>query len=132
MSTNAERLAHWVRTRRADLDLSQLDVWQAGGPSNTTLTEIENGRVERLTRTTARKLDAGLRWEPGSAKRTWEGGEPSPLYESSPTPAGEDLATLRHQIAQAPFLSPEEKAELLATIDRKQGGPASEGQVRGA
>lgn len=78
-STAARNLAKWVVARRDELDLSQLDVWQAGGPSNTTLTEIENGRIASLTRTTARKLDAGLRWEAGSAKRVWEGGEPVAL-----------------------------------------------------
>ena len=84
MSSKASRnLAKWVVARRDELDLSQLDVWQSGGPSNTTLTEIENGRIENLTRTTARKLDAGLRWEPGSAKRVWEGGEPVPAGGSN-------------------------------------------------
>lgn len=90
MSSNADRLAAAVRGRRLDLDRTQLDVWQAGGPSNTTLTRVENSEIETLTRTTARKLDKGLRWEEGSARRVWDGrGEPSPLPE-----LGVDLESL--------------------------------------
>lgn len=81
MSTEspAERLGRFVRERRAELDLTQLEVAGQGGPSNSKLTEIENSRLASLQRQTARKLDAGLKWEPGSARRTWNGGEPTPL-----------------------------------------------------
>lgn len=79
MSTNAQRLGEAVRQRRKELDLTQLEVWQSGGPSNTTLTTIENGEATSLVRTTARKLDVGLQWEPGSARRVWDGtGEARP------------------------------------------------------
>lgn len=124
MSTNSpERLAHYVRARRAELDLNQLDVWQAGGPSNTTQTEIENGRVRTLTRTTARKLDAGLRWEPGSARRVWDdGGEPIPVSAQRPS----DVEVLRRRILEARFLSDDQKREILATL-----APADESGVRG-
>lgn len=72
-TTAATRLAIAVLERRTDLALSQLEVWQAGGPSNTTLTNIENGRIDTLTNATAKKLDAGLRWEPGTALGLWRG-----------------------------------------------------------
>lgn len=81
MSSNADRLAAEVLSRRKELDLTQLDVWQAGGPSNTTLTKIESGGIDDLTRTTARKLDEGLQWERGSARAVWDGGKPTPLLE---------------------------------------------------
>ena len=110
MSTNADRLAERVRARRAQLDMSQLDVWQAGGPSNTTLTEIENGRLENLTRTTARRLDQGLEWEPGSARRVWEGGEPSPRKVTG------ELDELVDRIRSADFLTAEQKAEVLSAL----------------
>lgn len=84
MSTNADRLGKAVLARRKQLDVTQMEVWQSGGPSNTTLTAIENGETTSLVRATARKLDVGLRWEPGSAKRVWEGGDPTPL--PAPTP----------------------------------------------
>lgn len=80
MSTNDgqahQRLAHAVLSRRTELGFSQIDVWRRGGPSNTTLTNIENGRQERLSNTTARRLDKGLMWMPGSAMGIWTKAEP--------------------------------------------------------
>lgn len=78
MSSPAERLAHAVAARRNELHLTQLQVWQDNqGPSNTKLTEIENGRLTRLTWSTAKKLDRSLGWVNGSAMRVWEGkGDP--------------------------------------------------------
>ena len=77
MSTEGERLGRYVLARRDELDLTQIEVWHAGGPSNTSLTKIEGGLLESLSRATARKLDRGLQWEPGSAKVIWAGGEPT-------------------------------------------------------
>jgi transcriptional regulator with XRE-family HTH domain len=90
MSSNAQRFGEIVKGRRERLDLTQLDVWQHGGPSNTTLTKIENGDAETLPRSTARKLDAALLWEPGSARDAWDGGEPRPLEP----PAVDELTAL--------------------------------------
>lgn len=123
MSSNAQRLRDAVLARREELDLSQLDVWQAGGPSNTTLTEIENGRIQSLTRTTARKLDAGLRWEPGSAKRVWEGkGDPVRLFSDLSTRDSRLVREhLREQIAAA-GLDESTTARLLGVLDEEVGG----------
>lgn len=79
MSSNTQRLGEAVLARRHELELTQLEVWNSGGPSNTTLTTIENGQQTSLSRATARKLDKGLQWVEGSAKRVWEGGDPVPL-----------------------------------------------------
>src|SRR5687767_7491695 len=76
MSSNAKRLGEYVLRRRTEPDLTQIEAWHAGGPSNTTQTTIENGNLETLTRATARKIDAGLGWEEGSARKVWNGGEP--------------------------------------------------------
>lgn len=119
MSTNAKRLAEKVLRRRAELDLSQIDVWRTGGPSNTTLTTIENGLLENLTPSTARKLDAGLLWEKGSARKVWEGGEPTPLGSSR-----KDAGWLRRQIDEAE-ISASLRTRLLDVLDDRQG-------VRGA
>lgn len=100
MSTNAQRLGEYVLARRLELDLNQLDVHAAGGPSNSTLTNIENGRLEDLTRATARKLDKGLRWQPGSARSIWDGGEPIPLG-GRPAYREDDLEELRRHIGAA-------------------------------
>lgn len=72
-SPAAFRLGLAVLQRRKDLALNQLEVGQAGGPSNSMLTDIENGRLATLTPSTARKLDTGLQWEPGTARKIWDG-----------------------------------------------------------
>lgn len=82
MSSNAQRLADAVLARREELALTQLEVAAAGGPSNTTLTVIENGLTANLTNATAKKLDRGLQWAPGSARTVWLGGDPTPLETS--------------------------------------------------
>lgn len=94
MSSNARRFGDVVQSRREQLDLTQIDVWQAGGPSNTTLTAIENGKQENLSRATARKLDKGLRWVEGSAKTVWLGGDPTPLAHSIPQDVLEEIQHL--------------------------------------
>lgn len=114
MSSSSQRLAEVVLARRAQLELSQIDVWQAGGPSNTTLSDIENGRMENLSRTTARRLDVGLRWEPGSARTVWNGGEPTPLISGvSPSLS----AKLRKIVEESPDLDEAERATVLRIIE---------------
>lgn len=121
MSSKAEHLAHHVRARREQLDLSQMDVWMSGGPSNTTLTEIENGRLTNLTRTTARKLDVGLKWEAGSAKAVWEGGEPTPTL---PGVSSKDSAWLRKQIEGADGIDATTRDALIHMLDEQERGTA--------
>lgn len=120
MSANAQRLAEAVRARREELDLTQLDVWMVGGPSNTTQTEVENGRLERLTRTTARKLDHALQWEAGSARATWEGGNPTPLL--APGMSSSASRELREQIAAADLDAETREALLKVLDDRGEAG----------
>lgn len=113
MSTNAENLGRCVKERRANLELTQLEVWMAGGPSNTTLTTIENGLLASLTRTTARKLDAALQWAPGSARAAWEGREPVPALEGIDH---KGVGWLRDQIGAAD-LDPDLRRHLLDVIE---------------
>lgn len=76
-----------VARRREELGLSQIDVWKKRGPSNTTLTVIENGRMADLTPATARKLDLGLDREDGAALRLWRNGtEPTPVWPGETRP----------------------------------------------
>lgn len=94
MSSNAQRFGEVVLQRRQALDLNQLEVQKAGGPSNTKQTEIENGRLVDLTPSTAKKVDAGLRWLPGSARDVWNGGEPIPLEVKQRPNVGRIMAEL--------------------------------------
>lgn len=80
MSSNVARLGRAVLARRDELDLSQLDVAAAGGPSDTTLSRIENGLATSVSKITLRRLDAALAWNSGSARRVYTGtGDPTPL-----------------------------------------------------
>lgn len=114
MSSTGQRLGQIVLARRTELDLSQMDVWQAGGPSNTTLTEVENGRLERLTRTTAKRLDTGLKWEPGSARTVWDGGDPTPLLKGIPPKYS---ARLRRIIEESDEIDEGKRDALLRVLD---------------
>lgn len=115
MSTEgARRLAEAVRARRERLDWNQMMVQSHGGPSNTKQTEVENARLERLTAQMARKLDRGLQWEPGSARRVWNGeGEPMPLL---PGVDPKRSAALR-RIVEESDLEEAKRAEILRILD---------------
>lgn len=121
MPSKSERLAEAVLARRAELDVTQLDVWMNGGPSNSTLTVIEKGEYESLSRVTAKKLDIGLRWVPGSARRLWESGEePLPLPEGGEQMHAEDARWLAEQIRQAK-IDDQKRAELLRVLGEEAG-----------
>ena len=116
MSTNAHRFGQIVLARRLELDLNQLEVAAAGGPSNSTMTAIENGRLEDLSRATAKKLDRGLQWEPGSARLAWQGGTPVPLLPVSRAQPHDDLDAIRRYVSEA-RIEEELRHELIAVID---------------
>jgi len=119
MSTNAKRLADAVRNRREELDLNQMEVWQAGGPSNTVLTRIENGKADTpLARGTYKKLDAGLRWAPGSAKGVHLQGEPPMPMPRGMTRGGARM--LRQQIVDSD-IDPALRERLLGILDDDEG-----------
>lgn len=115
MSTNPVRFGQIVKARREELDLNQLEVAAAGGPSNSTMTAIENGRMHDLERATAKKLDKGLQWEPGSARVAWQGGEPTPLL-TTVRAATSPLESLRAHIDGA-AISNGLRLRLLAVLD---------------
>lgn len=119
MSTNAERFGEIVKARREELDLTQLDVWQAGGPSNTKLTEIENGRLRDLSRVVAKRLDEALHWEAGSAKRAYKGGDPIPAL---PRASNKRSAHLRELIGLSDDIDETTRAELMRVLDERGRG----------
>jgi hypothetical protein len=106
----ASRLGDAVKSRRARLGRTQLEIWQAGGPANSTLTSIESGRQTVISTATLRKLDKGLSWEPGTAARILNGEPVNPIstpLENMPTEkvaeiASEALSELRRRIRHVP------------------------------
>lgn len=76
MSSKLKRLGRYVLARRESLGLTQGQVAERGGPSDTTLTKIENGTGPLPSKVTLKRLDKALEWEPGGAHQILEGGEP--------------------------------------------------------
>lgn len=90
------RLAYQVRRRRDELGMSQMDVWKKySGPSSTKMGKIESGMGPAPSESTKRKLEAALRWAPGSVDAILQGNEPTPIaqvggWESVPPNAFEE------------------------------------------
>lgn len=115
MSSKAERFGRIFLARRNELELTQLQVWDAGGPSNTKQTEIEKGESSRPSPKMRHKIEVGLQWESGSALRVWEGGQPTPLMKGAESSA--DSAAVRDFLGQAE-IEPNLRRELLDVIER--------------
>lgn len=79
---NLERFGRIVRERREHLGYQQDTM--PHGPSSTTVSDIENADITGLAAKTFRKLDESLQWEAGSARRTYEGGDPTPIESRVP------------------------------------------------
>ncbi|MBF6218172.1 helix-turn-helix domain-containing protein [Nocardia gipuzkoensis] len=71
-----KRFGRIIRERRDELGLTQLQIGDLGGPSAPTIRKIEDGEAA-ISMQTLNKLDAPLRWLPGSAARTYAGGVPA-------------------------------------------------------
>ncbi|MHC9291992.1 helix-turn-helix domain-containing protein [Mycobacterium sp. LTG2003] len=87
-----ERLGRFVRAARGPR--AQADIAANGGPSDETISKIEQGRWRptRSVQKTLEKLEIGLGWAPGSANTVLAGGEPTELHTtnqsaSQPPPA---------------------------------------------
>ncbi|MGU3650608.1 hypothetical protein [Mycolicibacterium sp. A43C] len=75
---NNPRFASVVRDTMERLGFTQVDVDERGGPSDTTLRKVLDGkRTDSISVRTLKMLDAAFGWEPGSAARTLAGGEPT-------------------------------------------------------
>ncbi|AFU04960.1 helix-turn-helix domain-containing protein [Nocardia brasiliensis] len=83
LSRRQKRFGRIIKERRDELGLTQLQIGDLGGPSAPTIRKIEDGDAA-ISTTTLNKLDAPLRWLPGSAARTYAGGTPA---ADEPAPA---------------------------------------------
>lgn len=69
----SETLAKVVVDRRSQLDLTQADVAERGGPSTETLRLIENAKQEKFGERTLFRLDRALQWPDGTAQKIVRG-----------------------------------------------------------
>ena len=81
VESELERFGRLVADRRKALALTLKQLSEAGGPSDVTTGKIERAAIEEPSARTLRRLDAGLRWQSGSAARTLHGGDPISLEE---------------------------------------------------
>jgi transcriptional regulator with XRE-family HTH domain len=81
MESGLPRFGAIVAARRASLGRTRDRIAELGGPSDTTLANLEAGTGRVPSPATLVKLDTALDWAPGSAARTLAGGEPTPLEE---------------------------------------------------
>ena len=77
-----QRLADYVISRRAELGIKDRRVFmRLTGVTDRTLGKLERGG--HVSRTTLAHIEPPLQWEPGSARRILEGGEPVIKGESA-------------------------------------------------
>lgn len=82
MSSDGEAWAHLgsaIEKRIIELNLTQAEVQQRGGPSPAKVREIVNGRSSTLSPSKRRDLERALDWKHGSIDITLAGGEPQPM-----------------------------------------------------
>lgn len=85
-----QRLASEMDKRRQELDLLWQDVASAGRISAKTLYSVRADPGTPVTPRTARKIEAGLQWQPGSVSQVLDGGSPHPLDSPAGTPSRPD------------------------------------------
>jgi transcriptional regulator with XRE-family HTH domain len=98
---NYEHLGRVVLRWREDLGLSQREVAARGGPSDTTQSAIEAGEWRSIKPAqTLRKIDYGLQWPGGTARRVlFEMFEPEESLEVvTDAQSGQRFAVDRHQL----------------------------------
>lgn len=105
-----------VKARRDQLGLTQEQVSAKGGPSDTTMTKIENGDGKPPADLTLRKLDRALSWAPGTAR--------SLLHGEFPLPDGEPLPDVqmgrRRRAAQQARISQDEQESIRMRLKREE------------
>lgn len=101
-----QRLAALIEKRREELGMLWQDVADAGDVSLKTLYNVRTQEDGEISPPTRRKLEAALRWEPGSIERILAGGEPQVASSRGPERP-------RPHLAEVPNLDDDAAMELL-------------------
>lgn len=99
-STDWERLADRVITRREYLGKTQIEVAQDGGLSLDRVSAIELAKSTQYRSKTLRALERGLEWSPRSVDTVLAGGEPTPIGGPGRRSA-DDMAAFRAETEAA-------------------------------
>lgn len=100
MSRDWKRLAAAVKAARDERNLTQVELADATGLSESTIQNLESGREYTRLPTSLARIEEYFRWAPGSAQEVLAGGEPTLLPEPvedevsppSAAPSGPNLA----------------------------------------
>ena len=81
MDQRKKVLGHYIAQRREELDLTQEDISDNGGPSPETLRQYELGKIPDTPQArTMFGIDRALSWHEGSTRDVlYNGGEPKPI-----------------------------------------------------
>jgi len=112
-----EALGRAVKERRIQLGMSQLDVSQRGGPSTTTVSRIELGRLPNISQDTLLKLDNALAWRSGSSALVLEGGKPDKPDAETAIRHVNKQAAVRISGGMFDLLEPDEVAEVRSLAE---------------
>jgi transcriptional regulator with XRE-family HTH domain len=82
-----QRLGAAVKAQRTRRGLTQIQVWEAGGPANSTLTAIESAEQPTIAPATLRKLDHGLGWGEGTSLAVLRGDDADAPIDLSTVPS---------------------------------------------
>lgn len=71
---------------------TDLEIEKAGGPSDSTMTKYRKAAAGEIALAKPReptwsKIDEAAGWERGSARRVWDGGDPTPIVSGTPQDA---------------------------------------------
>lgn len=114
------RLGAATKARRAHLGLTQIQVWERGGPSNSTQTAIEAAGQLSISTVTLRKLDIALDWASGTALSILtEGSQPANLQS---VPIDDLLAEVRRRMTSVGDAEPTLKERSPDHIDEDPTG----------
>lgn len=115
----AERLREFVAEYINREGLRAVDV-------GSTLRGIAEGRgATSPTRATLRKIDDLLEWEPGSAKRVLDGGDPTPRNSGNLDPAVVALTEIIEETADALQLQAVELRKVVRELRNRSRGPGT-------
>ena len=119
-----QELAIAIRDRRAALGLAQGDLAQHGGPSLVTVGQLERGQIARPQPATLARIDAALKWGPGTSASILRGDARGTVEPAEAAPT--QLKVVADQIVANPvvaaieadpYLLPEAKAHFLNQYD---------------
>lgn len=107
MDADWDRLATAVQRRRETLGLTQVQLAEAAGVTDTTIRNLEGGRKFKRPPASLPSVEQALGWSPGSARVVLAGGEPALLADAA------DDIPLEQRYRRVETISPEQLAEAV-------------------